>query len=120
MKGENLEFFKEFLFKLRNDVQQRINYLRSLVQEKPADSEIGGGYPFHMADRGTESMEREKDALLLSREENYLQQIDEALNRIDMGDYGICQNCGKDISHKRLRVVPTTQFCGECAKKQTF
>ncbi len=117
MKPEKMDFYQQLLLETRKDIMERVESLRSLIAEKQADTETGGGYPFHMADRGTESMQQEKDALMLSREEQYLKDIDEALERIDEGTFGVCRNCGRDISEDRLRAVPTATLCMQCMKK---
>jgi DnaK suppressor protein len=75
-------------------------------------------YRFHMADIGTEAMEREKQFLLASNEGERLYQIDEALRRLygDPESFGICEKCGRQISLERLTVVPSTTLCAECAR----
>lgn len=53
--------------------------------------------------------ESERERLLL---------IDGALKKIEKGDYGVCNNCGKPISQKRLNAIPWTPYCIECQEKQ--
>jgi len=43
--------------------------------------------------------------------------VEEALDRIKTGDYGFCQDCGKPIPHKRLRVIPWARYCVECQQR---
>jgi DnaK suppressor protein len=50
------------------------------------------------------------------RRDKELNQIDQALNRIEAGSYGICFICGAPISIKRLEIVPETTLCRRCAK----
>jgi DnaK suppressor protein len=47
-----------------------------------------------------------------------LQAIDEALNRIDRGVYGVCRDCGEPISPARLNAIPWTRVCITCKEKQ--
>ena len=72
---------------------------------------------FHMADVGTEMMEREKEFLLASKEGRRLYEIDEALRRLyrDPEQFGMCERCGRQISMERLEVLPETRFCAEDA-----
>jgi DnaK suppressor protein len=53
------------------------------------------------------------------RRDKELNQIDQALNRIEAGSYGICFICGAPISIKRLEIVPETTLCRRCAKSGT-
>jgi len=114
MDAEKLKYFKSVLIEKRKEVLERINHLREVALESPADSGNNSGYSFHMADQGTDAMEREKAFLFLSREEKYLQQIDRSLNAIELGEYGICRVCGKEIDEERLKAVPTTRICVPC------
>jgi RNA polymerase-binding protein DksA len=84
--------------------------LNSTNQEASGDH---SAYSFHMADQGTDAMEREKAFLFISRDEKYLKQIDAALERVDNGTYGICRVTGKDIAKERLEAVPTTTISYE-------
>lgn len=77
-------------------------------------------YRFHMADIGTEAMEREKSFLLASKEGERLYAIDEALRRLyaDPESFGTCARCGRPISMERLRVVPSATLCAVCQREQ--
>lgn len=55
---------------------------------------------------------------LKEREQKLLKKIDEALDRITMGTFGICESCGGEISSKRLKARPVTTLCIECKTKQ--
>ncbi len=47
--------------------------------------------------------------------QNYRDEVDLSLNKIDQGVYGICENCGNDIDENRLAVLPTASLCKSCA-----
>jgi RNA polymerase-binding protein DksA len=114
MTKEELEYFKILLLKKREETVKNIEYLRGIVNS--TNQEASGdhsAYSFHMADQGTDAMEREKAFLFASRDEKYLKQIDEALERIKIGTYGICRVTGKEISKERLEAVPTTTISYE-------
>ena len=55
---------------------------------------------------------------LRGREQKLLKKIDEALSRIDSGEYGVCESCGEQISLKRLEARPVTTLCIECKTRQ--
>ena len=74
-------------------------------------------YAYHMADVGTDSQEREKAFLWLSRENKFLRYLNAALNRIEKGNYGVCIGCHELIPKERLEEVPHTQHCVKCKNK---
>ena len=59
-------------------------------------------------------MEREKTFLFASREGKFLNYLDDALKRIERGDYGFCTECGKLIDKERLEAVPHSTLCVKC------
>ena len=118
MDAKKLEFFKNLLLEKRKEVLERIQHLREVALESPASSGNNSSYSFHMADQGTDAMEREKAFLFLSREEKFLKQIDRSLHSIDLGEYGICRVCGKEIDEERLKAVPTTRICVPCKQAE--
>lgn len=114
MNKKDLDYFKKLLLKKREETVKNIEYLRSIVNS--TNQEASGdhsAYSFHMADQGTDAMEREKAFLFVSRDEKYLKQIDEALERIEKGTFGKCRVTGNDISKERLEAVPTTTISYE-------
>ncbi len=75
-------------------------------------------YSVHMADAGTDSHEREKSYLLMTREENYFRNLSVALERIDTGEFGTCTICGELIAEERMLEVPNTNKCVACKNKE--
>lgn len=73
----------------------------------------------HPADIGSELFEREKDIALCDHDELQLTRIEDALERMDKGGYGVCTTCGKPISFERLNAIPETAYCKEHSP-QTF
>jgi len=70
-----------------------------------------------MADVGTDNYEQEFTLGLLESERQLLREIDEAINRLAEGTYGICMGTGQTISKARLRAKPWAKFCIEYARK---
>jgi YteA family regulatory protein len=70
-------------------------------------------YDNHPGDLGTETYERGKDLALNENAERHLSDVNEALQRIQSGEYGVCRTCGKTIPFERLEAVPTTSYCVE-------
>ncbi len=115
MSKEDLEYFKNLLLEKRKKVQQNLEYLRSIILDGSTKEASGdhSSYTYHMADQGTDAMEREKAFLFVTRDEKYIKQIDDALERIENGTYGVCRVTGKLISRERLEAVPTTTISFE-------
>ena len=91
---------------------KNIEYLRN-VNFTITNQEASGdhsAYSFHMADQGTDAMEREKAFLFASRDEKYLRQIDAALERIENGTFGICRVTGKEIGERDWKQFQQQQF----------
>lgn len=102
--------------------EERNRALRSLglwdqmakANRESGDSDLSA-YTDHMADQGTEAMEREKAALFATKEGRYLYRIEEALRRLfrDPENFGICQATGKPIGFERLDALPHARYCIE-------
>ncbi len=121
-----LQNFKKILLEEKRKILEsaRAN-MRSLVDSESGDY-VGDdlSYATHMAEQGTDEMEREKNYMFVQRDEKYLGYIEEALMRIDQGTYGICIDCLEVpkylcktcplIPKERLELVPITQHCIEC------
>jgi RNA polymerase-binding transcription factor DksA len=77
-------------------------------------------YSFHMADQGTDAMEREKEFLFASKEGRYLWHVNEALRRLykTPEEFGKCQECGNEISFERLDALPHARLCIKCKAKE--
>ncbi|MGE5576138.1 MAG: TraR/DksA C4-type zinc finger protein [Syntrophothermus sp.] len=74
-------------------------------------------YDNHPADIGTETFERSKDLALRENTRIILNNVQEALDRMEAGEYGICQTCGREIELDRLDAVPYATQCASCAEE---
>src|SRR6267142_458241 len=77
-------------------------------------------YSFHMADQGTDAMEREKAFLFASQEGRFLWHIDEALRRLykKPETYGKCHSCGGEIAFERLDALPHARYGIDCKQRE--
>ena len=118
MSKKDLEFFKELLLKNKRKAQKNLEYLKSTVLDSTTKEASGdhSSYSYHMADQGTDAMEREKAFMFAARDEKFIKQIDEALERIESETYGICRVTGKLIQKERLMAVPTTTISVDAKK----
>ncbi len=119
MNEVDLQHFKQLIMTKKSEVSQAMEELHrvSRSEEAQESSEDRSAYSLHMADRGTDAMEREKNMLLAQREGDYLDYLEEALQRINAGDYGFCRTCKGPIARARLEAVPTATQCIDCKKK---
>ena len=73
--------------------------------------------PIHMADLGTDNFEQEFTLNLLQNEEQLLEEIAAALERMRLGKFGLCEECQSAIPKARLQAVPYARYCVDCARK---
>ena len=104
MTLKNLDKYKQTLQKMRAQILNELKAERK--EESLRESSGEHSYTFHMADQGSDCNENEKTYLIAAMEGNVLEDIDEALNRIEDGSYGRCILCDKDINSKRLDALP--------------
>jgi DnaK suppressor protein len=112
--------FEGRLLEERARLLKELGYLeQNVLKQNPRDSSGDlSGYSFHMADAGTDAMEREKAFLFASTEGRALHDVDEALRRLYAGEYGMCESCGLAIAPQRLEVVPHARLCIKCKERE--
>lgn len=119
MKKSDLQKFKKLLLEKRASMTEEITGITSIfdstLKEKTGDL---SSHSYHMADQGTDAMEREMAFARSSKSGRFIHHIDMALKRIEDGTYGKCFGCGKQINPARLEVVPHARFCIECKEKE--
>lgn len=119
MKSEELASFRTALLdlraRLRGDLVQMTD--EALKRNQPESSGNLSNMPLHMADVGTENYDQEFTLSLIENEQETLDQIHDALARLDAGNYGRCQECEGPIGKPRLQAIPYTRHCIECARK---
>jgi DnaK suppressor protein len=103
--------FKKLLFKQREEI---VGEVKQMVESSKEMGQDG------IQDIGDEAANIYNKQVLLSLNENErirLQEVDESLDRIENGTYGICEECGGPISLKRLEVRPVAKYCVPCLTK---
>ena len=112
--------FEERLLQERARLVKELGYLEANVLKQNQRDSSGdlSGYSFHMADLGTDAMEREKAFLFASAEGRALYDVDEALRRLYGGTYGSCESCQQPIARERLEVVPNARLCVRCKERE--
>ena len=109
--------YRDLLLDLRAGYMDQLNIHRAdaLTNRK---SGPGAGMATHMADLGSDNFQHDFELGLLSDEGTVIEMIDEALTRLDENEYGICIECGKEISPARLEVKPYARFCVACKSRK--
>jgi len=98
----------------RERLQTEISGMRSGVDADSFEENETDAVDQHQADDASELFEREKNLTVLRTLEINLQQVDDALGKIQAGTYGVCERCGRSIGDKRLQALPEATHCIEC------
>jgi RNA polymerase-binding transcription factor DksA len=111
---EQLAKFKEMILAKRQETLEELDTLKESMMDVTTGEYVSesSNYSLHM-EQGTDAMEREKTFLLASRGSKFVNQLDDALGRIEGGSYGLCRVCELLIPKERLEAVPTAQTCAE-------
>ena len=117
MPKKQIQHFEKRLLEERKRVLKELGHHEESSQESDGDL---SAYSFHMADQGTDAMEREKAFLFASQEGRFLWHIDEALRRIYRSPetFGKCHSCGDDIDFDRLDALPHARLCIGCKQRE--
>ncbi len=120
LNREELKYFENLLNEKKETLLQELGYLEDNTMRLNAKEGAGdlSSHAYHLADHATETQDREQAFHMASREGRYLFYLEEALDRVRQGVYGICKKCGKLIPKARLEAVPTAKMCIECKSKQ--
>lgn len=118
MKKAESKVFKERLLalraRLRGDVSQMAE--SALNKNRMDRGDNLSSMPIHMADLGSDNFEQEFTLSLITNEEETLDQIERALERIEESIYGICEGCECKIPKTRLNAIPYASNCVHCAE----
>ena len=116
MRKTELEKFEKRLLAKKKALLKEMgvlmeSHISSTIKDSTGDL---SSYSNHMADQGTDAMERELAFMFASKSGRLVYHIEEALRRVKDGTYGKCFSCGKQINKARLDAVPHARLCIEC------
>ncbi|MEI7590121.1 MAG: RNA polymerase-binding protein DksA [Deltaproteobacteria bacterium] len=111
MKTNKAQFFRDML---TAKIEELLDDAGKTVAEM---TEFNDTYP-DPTDRASLESDRNFELRIRDRERKLISKLQEAIRRIDSGTYGICEECGCDISTKRLKARPVTTMCIDCKTKQ--
>ncbi len=110
-------FFKrqqERLLALRDGMLDSMTGVARDTLRSRAEGSEASAFGMHQADAGSDAYDRDFALSLLSQEQDALYEIDEALKRLELGTYGVCEMSGKSIPHARLEAIPFTRYTVDC------
>ena len=96
----------------------RLQGIRDDLQRERAEATSDTGdelssFDQHPGDAGTETFEMERNVSLMEQVEKELEEVEAAFGRLERGEYGRCQACGRPIGDERLDAMPAARFCVE-------
>jgi DnaK suppressor protein len=118
MTPADTDLYRQMLLLLRQRLTGDVSHLKDEALRR--NGSAGGNLsnmPIHMADLGTDNFEQEFTLSLLQNEEQVLDEIAAALDRLQKGRFGRCEECQGVIPKARLQALPYARFCVACARK---
>ncbi|OGV31278.1 MAG: hypothetical protein A2020_01490 [Lentisphaerae bacterium GWF2_45_14] len=123
-KKEPLEFtgrkkqYYDALINVKEQVSSQMKFHSDEALKSDKDSAgQRAGMATHMADLGSDNSLHDMELKLLTEEADVVQMIDEAIQRLNDDEYGICLDCGEKISHERLVAKPHALYCITCKSR---
>lgn len=114
MNKKELKRFQDLLLQEKAKLTKELESL-----EQKIDTPSGTfAYPWHMADLGTETADKEEESIIATSIGDRLLLIDEALEKLRNNTYGKCEKCGKRIEKERLKVKPYARLCIKCKEME--
>ncbi|WP_327307178.1 TraR/DksA C4-type zinc finger protein [Streptomyces sp. NBC_01298] len=107
----------------RAELESEVLRLRAELQASDAAisglmRDSGDGAGDDQADTGTKNITRESELALAANANSMLEQTERALERLESGTYGLCENCGQPIGKARMQAFPRATLCVDCKQKQ--
>ncbi|MDZ7859068.1 MAG: TraR/DksA family transcriptional regulator [Candidatus Krumholzibacteriota bacterium] len=115
---KELEKFRKDIIAERDRIIEELDRINELITSSAEDEGAKKTYSNHLADQGTDGMEKEKLYSYASQKDSYLRALNEAMERLERGIYGKCDICGDLIPKRRLNVVPSARLCITCKSDQ--
>lgn len=114
------EALRQRLVQEAAELSERLGRNGGFGLDRPMNDSVGelSGYDNHPADLGSDMFERGKDMALREAGFRRLDQVQEALARIDRGTYGVCERCGRPIGEARLEADPAVDLCMGCQQRE--
>jgi RNA polymerase-binding transcription factor DksA len=119
LTNHELDRFREKLHALRAALDERAPSLRDEASHGAGGEDAGGlsNAPIHLGDVGSQEAEAAVNVGLAENEFAIRRELDDALQRLDDGTFGVCEDCRREIGLERLQAVPYSRLCIRCAER---
>jgi DnaK suppressor protein len=119
LSAAKLKHFEKLILK-------ELNESRSYIDKATQDQSIGAkessgdlsSYAFHQADQGSDTNLMEQNVMMMEQERDKIRELNDALQKVNDGLFGVCEICGENIEENRLEVIPYTRYCMDCKSKE--
>ena len=111
MEQHDIEYFRKLLADMLEEAQQKGD---STLEDLTGGNEVFAD----PADRASAESDRAFTLRIRDRERQLIRKIQAAVERIEDGSYGVCEECGEEISVARLKARPVTRLCINCKSRQ--
>lgn len=115
MNKKDLKKFEKMLLAERDRLTGSIKSIEDASRYESGRDNSGDLSSY--AESGTDNFELETALNIASGESHWLNDVSEALDRIQNGTFGICEGCEKEIPRKRLEAFPSAKFCVPCKEE---
>lgn len=116
---KELERWKQVLLERRGTITHDIDGMEKQARQPRSDAAGNlSSMPMHMADVSADNYEQDITFGLIEAEQQEVQEIDAALERIRDGSFGVCEGCNEPIKPTRLKAIPHARLCIECKRKE--
>lgn len=116
LTSDEINSYRTVLLAMLSNVSSSVSEMASKALHK--NSGELSMVPLHMADAGTDNFEQEFTLSLAESGSQALPLIEAAIDRIDEGTFGVCEECGVQIPRARLNAIPFAHLCVNCASEQ--
>ncbi|MCK4642768.1 TraR/DksA C4-type zinc finger protein [bacterium] len=114
MKSKELESYKRILIELKRSIE---NALDGLNEDVITPSDSTSHYPDDPSLMAGDEFEKAKSYNIINVDQSILELVDNAIDRVENGNYGVCSGCGKEIEKGRLNSKPYAEYCVSCREK---
>ena len=114
LRPEEVRNLRKLLIARKAELMDSYSNLEGEARQKGKEAGELSAVPYHPADLGSDAFEQTLSLALLENEMSAIREIDAALERMDKGTYGACEECASPIDKARLRALPQASLCRRC------
>jgi RNA polymerase-binding transcription factor DksA len=112
---------KKFEALIQSELKESTAYVDDINKDQSIGARESSGdlssYAYHQADQGSDTNLMEQTVMMMEQEREKIRALNDALQKIYAGSYGICEMCGENIDVTRLEIIPYAKYCISCMEK---